>query len=156
MGYYDVDNFCPDSSIGYLVRRVHQLGLALLEPVYADEGITASQWSALATVYAGLAGTCAELAREIGHDKGAMTRLVDQLVARGLIERERDADDRRVVNLTLTPEGKAVTTRTKKRVLDQCNQWLGDWDKVEINRLLEGLARLRTKLETLEAQRTPK
>lgn len=155
MGYYEFDTFCPDISIGYLVRRVHQLGLMLLEPVYADEGITASQWATLATIYAGIAATCSMLAREVGHDKGAMTRLVDQLVERGLVERERDSDDRRVVNLSLTEEGRAVTIRVKKRVLDQWNQWLGDWDKAEIDHLLGGLTRLRSKLETLDGQRDP-
>ena len=155
MAYYDLDTFCPDSSISYLVRRVHQLGLMLLEPVYAEESVTASQWSTLAAIDAGLAATCATLAREVGHDKGAMTRLVDQLVARGLIERERDADDRRVVNLSLTEEGRVVTLRVKKKVLDHWNLWLGDWDRAEIDRLLQGLARLRTKLEGFDGRQHP-
>lgn len=38
----------------------------------------------------------------------ALSRMVDRLVARGLIERREDADDRRVVRLALTNAGRAL------------------------------------------------
>ena len=41
-------------------------------------------------------------------DAGAMTRLIDRLAAKGLVERLRSSIDRRVVTLTLTPAGEAV------------------------------------------------
>ena len=34
------------------------------------------------------------LARDLAHDKGAMTRMIDTLEDKGLVERERDPDDR--------------------------------------------------------------
>lgn len=41
----------------------------------------------------------------------AITRLVDRLVARGWVDRQRDPDDRRVVHCHLTDEGRAVLER---------------------------------------------
>jgi DNA-binding MarR family transcriptional regulator len=56
------------------------------------------------------ASTVAELARELNTDPGAMTRLLDRLECKGLCRRSRSTDDRRVVNIELTPEGEARRT----------------------------------------------
>jgi DNA-binding MarR family transcriptional regulator len=48
----------------------------------------------------------AELARECELDAGAMTRTLDRLEAKGLVTRVRSSEDRRVVNLELTREGR--------------------------------------------------
>ncbi|MEU2865030.1 MarR family transcriptional regulator [Streptomyces mirabilis] len=42
---------------------------------------------------------------------GGLTQHADRLEAVGLIRRERDADDRRIVRLCLTPEGIALSER---------------------------------------------
>lgn len=151
MTLFEDSQFCPERSIGYLVRRVHLLGLALLEPVFAAEGITGTQWSTLALIGLDRARTCAALSREMGHDQGAMTRIVDQLVARGLIARERDAEDRRVVNLSLTEDGFAVAHRCKLKVIELWNGWLADWSPAEADRLIHDLSRLKARLEELSS-----
>ena len=51
MGFYAESDFAPDVSIGYLVRRVHQLGGNALEPVFAAEGLTGTQSSALVSIW---------------------------------------------------------------------------------------------------------
>src|ERR1700748_1490286 len=127
MPFYDAAIFTPDGSIGYLVRRAHQLGQAALDGVYAEYGLTGTQWSTLMMLLAGTCGTCAELARDLAHDKGAMTRLIDQLDQRGLIVRERIADDRRQVRVSLTPAGLDIAHRSRGAVIARWNAWLGDW-----------------------------
>ncbi|WP_405902191.1 TetR family transcriptional regulator [Streptomyces sp. NBC_00656] len=42
---------------------------------------------------------------------GGLTQHVDRLEAAGLVERERDADDRRIIRLRLTPEGLELADR---------------------------------------------
>jgi DNA-binding MarR family transcriptional regulator len=59
----------------------------------------------------GAATTPFELARLLGIDTGLMTRMLDRLETRGLLERSRSVEDRRVVNLTLTKAGRAVAAR---------------------------------------------
>lgn len=145
----DPDPFDPERSVGYLTKRVFQLARIGLEPVFADEEVTHVQWSALMALQYGVGGTAAELARHLCHDTGATTRIVDTLEERGLIERCRCTEDRRVVRLSLTEAGRTVTTRCKAKVVAQWNAWLADWAPDEIERLVDDLARLRNKLETV-------
>jgi DNA-binding MarR family transcriptional regulator len=63
----------------------------------------------LARVYDGRYAV-AELTRGLGISKQAVSQLVDTMVTRGYIERKPDADDRRRMQLTLTPRGDAAAT----------------------------------------------
>ena len=150
MVFYSSDNFMPDCSIGYLVRRAHQIGQGKLDPVFAEEGMTGTQWSAMVSIWVGRAATCAELARDLAHDKGATTRMVDQLEERGWLTRDRDVDDRRFINLALTPTGEAVALKCRERVIACWNAWLADWDRGEIETLIALLAKLRTTLDDVD------
>lgn len=52
----------------------------------------------------------ADLTRGLGISKQAVSQLVDTMVTRGYIERRLDDDDRRRMQLTLTPRGEAAAT----------------------------------------------
>ncbi|MEH3046352.1 MarR family winged helix-turn-helix transcriptional regulator [Sphingomonas adhaesiva] len=151
MGFYDSTNLYPDTSAGYLIRACNQLCHAQLDRAFADEGLTCVQWSALVSIYFGRAPTCAALARDMAHDKGAMTRMIDVLEARGLVRRDRDDSDRRVINLSLTEEGEAVAMRCRLKVIDCWNGWFADWPHEEIATFITQLQRLRTTLEASPA-----
>lgn len=56
--------------------------------------------------------TIGELADKLGISRPAATQGVDRLVRRGLVRRIGDADDRRRVQLRLTPRGEALARRT--------------------------------------------
>lgn len=56
--------------------------------------------------------TIGELADKLGISRPAATQGIDRLVGRGLVRRIGDADDRRRVQLRLTPRGEALTRRT--------------------------------------------
>ncbi|MGJ3628058.1 MarR family winged helix-turn-helix transcriptional regulator [Sphingomonas sp. MMS24-JH45] len=83
MGFYSDANFHPETSIGYLLRACHQHSVAALDRAIASEGISAVQWSALISIHFADGATCASLARDLAHDKGAMTRMIDTLEAEG-------------------------------------------------------------------------
>jgi DNA-binding MarR family transcriptional regulator len=151
MGFYTDSDFTPDCSIGYLVRRVHQLGGVRIEGIFAAEGLTAMQWQALVAIWSGRGSTAAELARDLGHDKGAMTRLVDAMEHSGWITRERTAEDRRCINLVLTTEGEAVAMRCKHQVLACWNEWLADWEPREVETMIALLQKLRDTLVKVSA-----
>jgi len=48
-----------------------------------------------------------------------VTRLIDRLIKQGLVRRERDTQDRRVVLVEITPAGLALLARLDKPVLEQ-------------------------------------
>ena len=146
MQAYNRDNFFPDTSIGYLVRATHQLGYARVDAVCADEGLSGIQWSALIAIHFGLT-TCAALARDLAHDKGAMTRMIDALEVKGLVRRDRDDADRRLINLSLSAEGERVAIRCRDRVIALWNAVLVDWSAEETATFIAQLQKLRRTLE---------
>ena len=151
MGFYSDDDFEPDISIGYLVKRVHQQAQVAMEPVFAREGLTFIQWHALISIHFGRGLTCAALARDLGYDKGATTRLIDVLETRGWVVRRREHEDRRMVALKLTPEGQGVAYRCRAGVIEAWNRWLADWPDSDIVETIATLQRLRATMEKVPA-----
>ena len=120
------------ASPSYLVRRLLHAFADHYEPLFAPADITYPQWTILMLLYGDMARTSADMARQMCHDAGAMTRLVDQLEKRGLLSRVRDTADRRVVNLLLTAEGRTLADSLKSRVVDFLNVALSDFSKDEL------------------------
>lgn len=151
MAFYQPESFSPDISVGYLLRVTNQMAAGALEHVFVEEGMSGVQWQVLLALSFDKAETCADLARHLNHDKGAMTRLIDQMEEKGWVTRTRDTDDRRVVRLALTDSGRAAARRSRDRVLDCWNTWLDDWSHDEINGLIAGLTKLRATLDEVTA-----
>jgi DNA-binding MarR family transcriptional regulator len=59
----------------------------------------------------GGASTVTDIGRSLNTDAGSITRMLSRLEKRGLIVRTRRDDDRRVVDLSLTPEGTAIAAQ---------------------------------------------
>lgn len=68
------------------------------------------------------------------------TRLTDKLISKGLVERERCEEDRRVVYVRISEKGldmlRQIDERTKAREVDTVRR-LSDVDAAELNRLLD-------------------
>jgi DNA-binding MarR family transcriptional regulator len=103
----------------------------------------------------GVASRCADLARMMEHDAGATTRLIDQMVKRGLIRRRRSTTDRRVVHLEITPAGKAVTKTLIPRIVNFWNSVLEDFTAQEFAQLVAFLTRLAERVEAQSAPNRP-
>lgn len=87
--------------------------------------------------------TMQQLAKRMFKSVSTMTRVVSQLVRRGYVKRRQDPEDRRVVHVSITPQGKAVVAainrdliETQKAILQAIpsDQWAGAF------KLLEALA----------------
>ena len=104
--FYREENYEPDESVGYMMRRIISLVGHGIESELELTGLTNAQWMPLFKLYRGEASTVAELARLCDLDAGSMTRLLDRLEAKGLCRRVRSCDDRRVVNIELTDAGR--------------------------------------------------
>lgn len=150
--FYSIDMFAPRISIGYLLRRANKLSIARVEAAFEGSDITFTQWVVLALVSHDIATTSTELSRNMDHDKGALTRVIDQLEARGLIERRRDAGDRRISQLTVTEKGSRVVSDLADRVVDVWNDILEDFDNEEVARLIDTLGRLLARLDPSDSE----
>lgn len=91
--------------------------------------------------------TQAELVAHTRRDKAQLTRLIQQLEARGLLLREPDADDRRKLRLHLTPAGEALQQGLQAQRKQLVTQLVRDFDQAELQQLGALLARLQANLE---------
>jgi len=77
-----------------------------------------------------------ELASVVGREKGGVTRHLDKLEARGLIERFTSSRDRRVTLVRATQLGRELAPRCRKTFLEVRSELLGEFLEVEIHQLL--------------------
>jgi DNA-binding MarR family transcriptional regulator len=104
----------PNESITYLLQKAAKQALARLEADLADLDLNARQFLLLALVEHEHFSQQA-LAHKLGLDPTAVVKLVDQLEARGVVQRTRFADDRRQHRLTLTPSGRELFLQAAER-----------------------------------------
>jgi DNA-binding MarR family transcriptional regulator len=146
--FYRPETWRPEESIGYLMKRIIATVADAVDHELAPTGLTSAQWVPLLKVYLGEASTVAELARHCTLDAGAMTRTLDRLEAKGLVKRVRSSEDRRVVNLELTDEGRATAQKIPAALCRVQNAHLRGFTEEEW-KLLKGMLRriLDTALE---------
>jgi DNA-binding MarR family transcriptional regulator len=135
MQHYTADKYRARSSIGYLVKRATALVVEGLEPPLAEQGFTFTQWVVVMYLRDGLAPNARDICTQLGHDSGAVTRILDQLEARKLLTRERSMDDRREVKLRLTQAGHAMVESLIPLVVDKLNFVLRDFSGEEVTEL---------------------
>jgi DNA-binding MarR family transcriptional regulator len=139
-GFYTPETYTVRGSIGYLIRRARNLMTARVEREFDAKQVTFVQWIILMHLRDGLASTAAELSRDMCHDSGALTRVIDNLEQRGLIERRRAVIDRRVVELTLTDAGLATVNALVPTVVGLLNGSLAGFtheEAADFTRLLK-------------------
>jgi DNA-binding MarR family transcriptional regulator len=150
--YYQASTYKSQFSIGYLVKRAHSLMLDVMEPLFENHGFSFIQYVILALVRDGIAVNPKDICSQYRHDSGALTRVIDQLAERGLLERVRRNRDRRKVELQLTPAGRETIESLIPLVVAKLNEALTDFTKAEVQELLRLLIKLNT---TLQAQLNP-
>lgn len=110
----------PYALVGYLTKRISQIETTRLASEFDSLGVSCLQGKALVSIAFGEGGTCRDLAREIAHDTGATTRLLDSLEESGLALRDRSTIDRRVVHILLTDRGRVVARSCGDHLRSPC------------------------------------
>jgi DNA-binding MarR family transcriptional regulator len=131
--HYQVASFRAQDSVGYLVKRAHSLMLDAIEPVFVARGFSFIQYIVLAWLRDGVALNPKDICARYRHDSGALTRVIDQLAQRGLLERVRRDRDRRKVELQLTPAGRATVEGLIPLVVEKLNLALAEFSSSEFN-----------------------
>ena len=106
--FYRPETYKAEESLALLMRRVLGSLATQVDKELEPLDLTSAQWVPLYKLHLGHASTAAELARKCELDAGAITRMLDRLEAKNFVRRVRSADDRRVVNLEITDEGREV------------------------------------------------
>lgn len=138
--FYDGSKFSGEESVGYWIKQSYQTLQRNLDAEMQGCDLTGMQWGPLWLISRGKADTVAACAREAGIDAGAMTRMLDRLEAKGLLERTRSTQDRRVVHVSLTERGQEAADRIPYCLAEVLNRQLRGFSREEVDALL-GLLR---------------
>jgi DNA-binding MarR family transcriptional regulator len=111
-------------------------------------GMTNARTMALAVVEARAGCSMSDLARRLDLPSPLATRVADELVARGLVEREDDPGDRRRVLLRVTPAGRTALRTVHEESEELLSTVLRRMREEDTQALLTGL---RAFLQVLHA-----
>lgn len=110
---------------GYLIRRLHQVHYALFFEECHEFGITPVQYGLLTILSGNPDSDQISLAQALGIDRTNVADVLSRLAQRGLIDRTRSTEDKRMVLARLTSEGERLVaamhpkmTRAQERLLD--------------------------------------
>jgi DNA-binding MarR family transcriptional regulator len=135
MTHYSPDTFSMTQSVGFSITKARNLLVTEIDAALKDLGITTQQMGILMSMRGGVGSTPFELSKLLGIDTGLMTRMLDKLETKGLLERSRSIEDRRVVNLKLTKAGEAVAVQLPEIVPVVLNRRLRKFTKAEFEEL---------------------
>jgi MarR family transcriptional regulator, transcriptional regulator for hemolysin len=90
-----------------------------------------------------------DLAASVGIEGPSVVRLLDTLIAKGLIERSEDAADRRAKLLRLTADGKQIVNRIHATVLALESEVLSPFSAGEIAQMAGFIQRLESSVNAL-------
>jgi len=141
----------PTHGLGKMLLQCRRAFSAELTARLAAHDLTVSQWAHLRTLQSRQGITQVELSRQIGIEKASSTAVLDSLEMRGLIRRPRDSDDRRRVNVFLTPAGIALVQEIIPEMLALNALALGGLSRDEIAGFLKGLETVTRNLRQAKA-----
>lgn len=117
------DLLTQENKFNLLAGRVPLLLNRFISQNFKRDGIELSreQWSVLAVLWKNDGCSQQVIADETSRDKPSVTRLIDNLVKEGYVERRNDEKDRRLNLIFLTEKGKEI----EASVLDSVNETIG-------------------------------
>lgn len=129
---------------GFLLRRAHQLSVALFEQHCKDFNLTPAQYGVLYVVSASVCIDQTGLSRALGLDKVTTLHVVRGLEARGLLVRRPSKEDARRLDIVLSEAGHRVLRDAMpmaKQSSDKLLQPLSPPQQAELLYLLDLLCR---------------
>ncbi|MGW2426222.1 MarR family winged helix-turn-helix transcriptional regulator [Streptomyces sp. NPDC001709] len=127
--------------LGYWLRRLSDEVHSRFEAELARHDVTVSQWGVMISVFHGHDTTKA-VAAHMDIDPGAVSRLVDRLMAKGLIRREPDPSSRRTVRLVLTDQGQVLVPVLAELADHNDTHYFGSLDAGQRRQLEQWIRRL--------------
>ncbi|MXP27109.1 MarR family transcriptional regulator [Altererythrobacter indicus] len=124
---------------GFIIRRAHQIVLALFDEEAAELGLTTTQYSVLHTLRARPGINQMGLCELIGIDRSTATMVLRLLERNGLVERRQSEKDRRRNTLMLTSAGEDLLIRAaplSKAISERMREVLSEEELSQLSRLL--------------------
>lgn len=125
-----------------------------LDTRLAEAGLTDATWAPLVHLHESGDGISQKvLASLVGLDASSLVRLLDILVARGLVERRTDPTDRRARLIYLTAPGRVAVADILRLLNGREAEILADVSDAELTRVMDVFARIARRLPPLGEDR---
>lgn len=129
--------------LGYIKRQyfkpAEQIARSRLSP---------AQFQAIAILYHQKPMTMSELAIEMKISKQQLTPIIAKLMETGLVTKQEDENDRRVVRIEITEQGRSIHQTLFKQIKINFTEKLSDIPEEELDELRQLLARMREIINT--------
>jgi DNA-binding MarR family transcriptional regulator len=132
------------SRLGYLLKHAQQRLVQEAGPAMAPFGIDGRELAVLTVLAADVPLSQQAAAERLGVDRTTMVALTDALETKGLVQRQRSAEDRRKNIVRLTPDGQnrlQQAGKAREEIEREFLAPLGDRLAAEFIRALQILAR---------------
>ncbi|HET7657368.1 MAG TPA: MarR family transcriptional regulator [Bacillales bacterium] len=131
---------------GDLSFQVNKMGEVLINNEL-DDSLTLEQDAVLRYIRENQPCTSSGLSKAFYVEKSAVTAIINRLVNKNFIERERSEEDRRVVYLKLTKQGEQFQMECQERVNRIIEKIISQFDEKEIESFMKTYEKLANLLE---------
>lgn len=127
---------------GHLIRRAHQVAVAIFMEETGDFDTTPVQFAILNALIDDPGEDQVTLAGRVAFDAATFGSVIGRLESKGWVRREPDAADRRRKLLWVTPKGKQAAVLMKRAVAKAQSRILGPLEAAERRQLVALLGKL--------------
>lgn len=129
---------------GHLIRRAHQLAVAIFMEETGDFDVTPVQFAILNALIDDPGEDQVTLAAKVAFDAATFGSVIGRLETKGWVRRQPDVQDRRRKLLWVTREGEAAAQAMKRAVAKVQTRILNPLDAAERQQLIALLGKLVT------------
>jgi DNA-binding MarR family transcriptional regulator len=133
-----------------LARTISHLDPGRLE-AWVELGLTMTQVRVLFLLRREAGASAGSLAEALNVTPSTLTRIVDRLVSNGLVRREADEEDRRLVRHRLSDKGARAVEELERGGRARLNRVMDKLSAAQLERLVSGLEDFTAALEEKEA-----
>jgi len=139
-----------DSYLPYLLNRAGSRIATSFSERVRPLGATLQEWRVLAALREKDGRRMGDLSETTSIEVSTLTRLVDTMEKKGLVDRRRDGEDARAVLLHATPSGRRLTRRILPIAEHYETAALAGFNAAEADKLRAALRRLYANMEALD------
>jgi MarR family transcriptional regulator, organic hydroperoxide resistance regulator len=130
------------------IQRQNQINLGRQ---LRDQGLSVPMWRALSALHGKDAQTIGQIADLAVLDRSSLGRLLEEMAADGLVEREGSVDDRRAVLIRLSAAGRKRFEAVLPVIREHYRHLLRGFDDDEFETLMRLLRRLKANARMMSA-----
>ena len=137
-----VKSFQYGKAPAHLIRRAHQIAVALFMDEAAAFGVTPVQFAILNALMDSPGQDQVSLAARVAFDAATSGSVIGRLETKGWVRRQADPIDRRRKRLWITPQGRAVALQMKRAATNTQKRLLAPLEAAEREQLAHLLGKL--------------